>query len=203
MRTTSAVRILSLVLVATCLCMASTASAVSVQVRGGTDSGDTGKGSNIGLDVFFYEGRSFDFFLGYDVLSLEEKHDLWTSSSTVVPATTDATTTALLLGLRYKMQTDGSWNPYLSLGAALLKTTFTHQQGLESYYEGPFDKSTSGMRLGLGMDVGVSDQWSFGLEGSLLTGVPYYEDYFFGGGRQLDRYGVVTQVNVGIRYHFD
>jgi len=193
----------AIVIAVASLALATTASALSLQLRGGTDNGDTGKGSNIGLDVFFYEGRSFDFFVGYDVISVSDKHELVPTAGPPIPATTDATTTALMLALRYKMQTESSWKPYLSFGVARLDTKFTHQAGLESYYEKPFEKSSTGMRLGLGVDVGISDSWSLGLEGSLLTGVPYYEDYYFGGGRMLDSYGIITQLNLGLRYHFN
>ena len=194
----------SIVIVVLCLTMATTASAVSLQLRGGTDSGDAGKGSNVGLDLFFYEGRSFDFFIGYDRISVSNKQTLSLPAPTGdVQATTDATTNALLLGLRYKMQTESSWKPYLSFGLARLNTELTPQPGLESYYEKPYEKTTTGVLLGLGVDVGISDHWSVGVEGRLLTGIPYYENYYFGTGLSLDSYGIVTQLNLGLRYHFE
>ena len=188
-------------LVVACLSMATTASALSLQIRGGSDSGDAGKGSNVGLNLFFYEGRSFDFFIGYDHISVSNKQTLSLATGDV-QATTDATTNALLLGLRYKMQTESSWKPYLSFGLARLDTELTPQPGLEIYYEKPFEKTTSGVLLGLGVDVGISDNWSVGVEASLLTGIPYYENYFFGTGLSLDSYGIVTQLDLGLRYHF-
>ena len=203
MRTISIRYIVSIVTMAAVLSAATMASALSLQVRAGSDNGDAGKGSNIGIDLFFYEGRSFDFFIGYDHISVSNKQTLSLPAPTGdVQATTDATTNALLIGLRYKMQTDSSWKPYLSFGLARLDTEFTPQPGLEPYYEKPFEKTTTGMLLGLGVDVGVSDNWSVGVEGSLLTGIPYYENYFFGTGLSLDSYGVVTQLDLGLRYHF-
>lgn len=192
----------SIVAVLACLSSAAPASALSLQVRGGIVDGDQGDGSNIGVDVFFYEGRSFDFFAGFDSISASQTHDLSTTGGTV-SATTDADTTAIMLGLRYKMRTESSWKPFLSFGIARFDTEFTHQAGLEAYYERPFEKTSTGMRLGLGVDAGFGDNWSIGLEGSLLTNVYYYEEGFFGGMRLLDKYGVATQLNLGLRYHFD
>jgi opacity protein-like surface antigen len=137
------------------------------------------------------------------MISVSDEHTLLPTVGAPIPATTDAETTALTLALRYKMQTESSWKPYLSFGIALINTKFTHHQpNPEQYYETPFEQSGSGMRLGLGVDVGMSDHWSAGLEGSLLTNVPYYEEPFFGQMRSLDKYGVMTQLNLGLRYHF-
>jgi Outer membrane protein beta-barrel domain len=205
MRAGPRVFIASVMIVAACLAMAPAASAVSLQVRAGTDSSDNGEGSNVALDLFFYEGRSFDFYLGYDSISASDEHSVLLTTG-IARATTTARTTAFILGLRYKMQTEYSWKPYVSFGMTFLDTTFAHQPGLESYYEGPFERSTSGILLGLGVDVGISNNWSLGLEGTILTGVPYYSDAILSTGsvgRALNDDGDIMQVDLGLRYHFD
>ncbi len=194
--------LIAIAVVAACLFTATAASALSLQVRGGLDGGDDGSGTNVGVDVFFYEGRSFDFFAGYDVIRTSNTVDLSTPAGPV-SATTDVETKALILGLRYKMQTQSSWKPFLSLGLARFDTKFTHQPGLEAYYEQPFKQDSTGLRFGLGTDVGISDNWSIGLEGALLTNVYYYDKGFFDSGMQvLDKAGIVTQLDLGLRYHF-
>lgn len=197
--------IASVMIVAACLVMAPAVSAMSLQVRAGTDTGDSGEGSNVALDLFFYEGRSFDFYIGYDSISASDEHSVLLTTG-IVRANTTVRTTALILGLRYKMQTEYSWKPYVSFGMTFLNTQFSHQPGLESYYEGPFERSTSGILLGLGVDVGISDNWSIGLEGAILTGVPYYSEAILSTGsvgRSLNDDGAIKQVALGLRYHFD
>lgn len=201
MRTMLKTLALSAVVSAVCLSLVSAASAMSLQVRGGMTGGDNGDGTNIGVDVFFYEGKSFDFFVGYDLISASDTYDLSTTGGPV-SATTEADTSALILGMRYKMQTQSSWKPFFSVGLALLNTSFTLPAGLESYYETPAEKDSTGLRLGLGVDVGISDTWSLGFEGSLLTNVPYYEEGWFGSARVLDTYGTLWELDLGLRYHF-
>ncbi len=185
---------------AVCLFWATAASALSLQARGGVVGGDDGSGTNVGLDVFFYEGKSFDFFVGYDLISSSKTFDL-SFAGGPSSATTDVDTTALTLGLRYKMQTESSFKPFLSLGLARYHTKFTQQAGLESYYEQPFEEDSTGLRFGLGADIGISDNWSIGLEAVLLTNVYYYEEGLFSGMPRLDRAGVVSQLDLGLRYH--
>jgi len=197
--------VLSIFIVAAFLSVAPAASAVSLQVRGGLSRGDAGGGMDIGLELFFYEGRSFDFYIGYDIISASQRYSVITTTG-VVDATTDSTITAVIYGVRYKMQTESSWKPYVSFGFTRLNTKFTHQPGMEPYFEQPYEKSTSGILLGLGVNVGISDKWSVGLEGGMLTDVPYYETSYlgFGGSRlSLTDYGTISQVDVALRYHFD
>lgn len=190
----------AVVLALTFLSNAPPASALSFQVRGGTIGGDQGEGTNVGLDAFFYEGRSFDFFVSCDFLSASDSWDLSTPGGTV-SATIDADTTAVVLGFRYKFTTESSWKPFLSLGIGSFSTEFTPQAGLESYFAQPFKNENTGMRLSAGFDVGVGDNWSIGFEAGILTNVYYYEEGWFGGGPMLDKYGTVSQLNMGIRYH--
>ncbi len=201
MKTKLKASMIAIIVAAACLCLATAASALSLQARGGVVGGDDGSGRNVAVDVFFYEGKSFDFFAGYDVIKSSKTFDL-SFGGGPSSATTDVDTTAIILGLRYKMQTQSSFKPFLSLGLARYHTKFTHEAGTESYYEKPFEEDSTGLRLGLGVDVGISDSWSIGLEGVLLTNVYYYEEGLFSGMPRLDRAGVVSQLDLGLRYHF-
>lgn len=151
------------------------ANAFSLQVRGGggvlsldREEGDgQGEYSQVGADIFFYEGRNLELFLGAENLqgtSTDAEGEF--SGGASYNADYSFKYTAVTYGLRLKPALSGRWKPYLALGGvggtADFEVTGIRNAVLLSKSK---DSATFGAgRVGLGMDVGLSTRFSLGME---------------------------------------
>ena len=108
---------------------------------------------------------------------------------------------AVILGLRYKIQTSSSWKPYLSFGVSSAKTAFTLASSNTATFASPKSGSTIGAQIGLGVDLGISESWSINIGALIYTNVQLYQgDYTSQGYKTMDR--GFNELNLGLRYHF-
>lgn len=189
------------------------ASAFGIQVHGGgigvsaTDT-EGGGGLQYGLDMFIYEGRNLDLFLGAESSNFSERTFEKYSPYNVYYS---FKTTAIAYGLRLKMATVGRWKPYLSLGGISGKADYevTHVDNAVLLLSKSKDSTSFGAaKAGIGMDVGISERLSLGVEANYTYGLPVFKAVV---GNQstgsveeikLNRDAQMAGISLGLRYAF-
>lgn len=177
------------------------ASALSVQIRGGTGNlvpdRDEERGIQAGIDIFIYEGRILDILAGVEYTKFTAKGSLKGSAtgpgyyySYDVSYRNEVSVFAVPFGIRIKYPATGRLKPYVSLEGVYgtLKSKFSDTSGSIStsnvYYnkKSIFDnieEKTNFMayRAGIGIDIGLGKRTSIGIETNYTDGTPDSERY--------------------------
>ena len=195
------------------------ARAASVQVRAGA-GGLTGKNSQSGnfqregVDVFIYEGRRVELFVGAELTSTKNASTGTDNnngpSSTPINYSLDMTTATF--GLRFKPAVSGRWRPYLALGVVAGKADYkadvSGQANILLLSTANGSTNFISPRVGLGMDVGLGEQWSIGIEATFTKSSPTFNvvvaDFNTGQieDRELNKSADMLGATLGLRYAF-
>lgn len=149
------------------------ADAFSLKVRGGTGvSGNaftdatTSSSTYTGISMFFYEGKTWDFFLGYDQVKQEATMKNLPITSEIKFSGSGSTAN---LGFHYKFSTEWWVKPYLSL-EALYPISVSSEYTIKSSDPSRItikdneDVPPFGMRGGFGIEREITEKLSIGLE---------------------------------------
>lgn len=119
-----------------------------------------------GLDIYFYEGRNLDLFVGAEYTSGLQHGEF---SVSFVPSKTSIGITAATFGIHLKPATTSRFKPYLSLGGVGGKVDYEVAAGSADTLFSRSTDSTNFMtyRGGLGMDIGLGKRSSLGFRGGL------------------------------------
>lgn len=153
------------------------ANAFSIQVRGGagefSTGGEGGKYSQAGADIFVYEGRNLELFLGAESLQGTSPNVVdrglfiyGGTTGTMSNAACSFKYTAVTYGLRLKPAMSGRWKPYLALGGigGTADYEVTDVRNFVLLSKSKDSANFVGGRVGLGMDIGISRRASLGIE---------------------------------------
>ena len=191
--------IISAFIMVALLSMTTGVSAMSIQARGGSVfESRMGDGTNMGVAIFFYEGRTFDLFAGYDSISASVQVDPDNPLTKV-----KSKTNAAFLGFQYKFQNIGSFTPHVSLAVTSTKTTVTFEPGASTLFEPLPSGRSIGWRTGLGVDYGIGESWSLGLEVIVYNAIYFYStEKNTASQLTADNEGWVSAADLELRYHF-
>jgi hypothetical protein len=188
--------------------------AASVQLRGGMlhlTSGNNDSSSTAGADVFFYEGQRVELFAGVEQSSLKNAStsDSGNNNGTDMKYSLDIT--AIDFGLRWKPAMSSRWRPYLALGGIAGKADYkidSNQKNMVLLTSSGGNTNFIEPRAGLGMDVGLGEQWSLGIEVNWTRAVPAFNaaiaDYSTGQIQdvKVNDKGDMIGIVLGLRYAF-
>lgn len=127
-----------------------------------------------GLDIYFYEGRNLDLFVGAEYTSGLQHGQ---SSISFVPSQTSIGITAATFGIHIKPATTSRFKPYLSLGGIGGKVDYEVTAGVVDTLLSSSTDSTNFMtyRGGIGIDIGLGKRFSLGLEGGYTGPFPVFK----------------------------
>lgn len=150
------------------------ANAFSSQIRGGGGDADfkQGKGSYsmIGADIFFFEGKNLELFIGGESLQSTATNvkgkDGFSGGIYNYNSDLSFKYTGVTYGLRLKPAMSGRWRPYLALGGigGTADYEITNIRNAVLLSKSKDSGNFAGGRVGLGMDIGVSRRVSLGIE---------------------------------------
>lgn len=194
------------------------ANAASVQVRAGVGGlgGPNQKGDfqQEGVDMFIYEGRRVELFVGVEMTSTKDAATGGYTGNGTNSAKLNykLDITAATFGVRFKPALSGRWRPYLDLGGiagkADYKTDITAQSNEILLSTGSGSTNFVSARIGLGMDVGLGEQWSIGVAVTYTQSAPAFNvvvaDLNTGRieDRKLNENADMVGASLGLRYAF-
>lgn len=166
-----------LLLVLLSMAQPSVVHAFTAQVRGGVEMMNDEGGGAAGIDFFLYEGRQMDAFIGLAYFSLHGEQPVVLNCATQICGNFnlgyDVSTSDLDFGIRFRpFVTSGRWKPYILLGGVGGRISYSlpDTQGLVSLIKLLTKPEDSALymtyRAGAGMDIGVSERFSMGIEGT-------------------------------------
>ncbi|MBI5747643.1 MAG: hypothetical protein HZA00_00850 [Nitrospinae bacterium] len=195
--------------------MSEKADAFSLKVRGGTGvSGNalrdatTSSSTYTGISMFFYEGKTWDFFLGYDQVKQEATMKNLPITSEIKFSGSGSTAN---LGLHYKFSTEWWVKPYLSF-EALYPISASSEYTIKSSDPSRITLRDSegappfGGRGGIGIEREITEKLSIGLEFS--TAVYPFNYKWMSQDQGTSSKNVYTDpalqvdINLGLRYFF-
>src|SRR3989338_5470821 len=190
--------------------------AFSLKVRGGTSvSGNafvdatTSSSTYTGISMFFYEGKTWDFFLGYD--QIKQDADMKNLPLTSEIKFSGSASTANL-GFHYKFSTEWWVKPYLSF-EMLYPISSSSEYTIKSSDPSRITLNESetqppiGARGGFGMGGGITEKLSIGLE-FFTAGYPFKYKYVGQDNRTSNQkivdlsQSIQIDINLGLRYFF-
>lgn len=192
------------------------ADAFSIQVRGGgggwpdEQSYNSYAQESVGVDIFLYEGRNLELFFGGEHLeAITIVSDFFNSGES--PADLSLKQTAVTYGMHLKPAMSGRWRPYLMLGGVSGRADFEIKNidnNEISILSKTKDSTTfTAGRGGIGVDIGISQRLSLGMEANATYGVPYFKAVI-----GSLAYGLIEEddlgsdwyigLNLGLRYAF-
>lgn len=130
-----------------------------------------------GLDIYFYEGRNLDLFVGAEHTSTINLDTKFRISGESFGSSVEIT--AATFGIHIKPATSSRFKPYLSLGGIGGKVDYEAKGGGGSSISmlSQSTDSTNFMtyRAGLGMDIGLGKRFGLGLEASYTGPFPVFK----------------------------
>lgn len=194
--------------------MAMPAKAASVLVRGGIEhitNSDENNSSIVGADVFFYEGRRVELFVGLEQNDFKNAISPISQNQTPDDVKFSLGITALDFGLRWKPAMSSRWRPYLSLGGIAGKADYkidSNQTNKVLLSTGSGSTTFVEPRAGIGMDIGLGERWSIGVEANVTGAIPSFNavfaDYYTGQIQdvKVNDKGNMFSLLLGLRYSF-
>jgi opacity protein-like surface antigen len=181
--------------------MATNAGAFSLEARVG--AGIIGERSSsdistvvVGMNAFLYEGKTVDFLVSLEQMTFQQP--------LVIAATSydfDATALILSPALRFKFNTTGTWKPFITLGILAHKTTYDIPSDKSMFFK-ETERTDLGARAGVGIDIGLTERFSLGLEYNATTGMSFYYDTLEGLYSLENGEATAYTANIGLRYYF-
>ncbi len=193
------------------------AGAFSLQLRSGggrvtaVDIEDGQLFYSLGLDMFIYEGKYLDFFVGGEYSGLKPESSIslpsWSGSFYTEYS---IGTTAAAFGIRLKPAMKGQWKPYLSLGGigGRVKYSIKSLDYVELLSKSEDSTTFIAYRGGIGTDIGLGERFSLGIEINYTGGVPAFKaiigDRYTGEVNEiiLNENSKMIGLNLGLRYYF-
>ena len=190
--------------------------AFSLKVRGGTSvSGNafvdatTSSSTYTGISMFFYEGKTWDFFLGYDQIKQEATMKNLPLTSEIKFSGSASTAN---LGFHYKFSTEWWVKPYLSF-EMLYPISSSSEYTIKSSDPSRITLNESetqppiGARGGIGIEREITEKLSIGLEFSTAS-YPFKYKWLSQDNGTLNSKSVYSDpstqidINLGLRYFF-